>query len=1012
MKNHSPRACEPKPLAFLITALIAVCFVFCGSSSQAQSSIGGVYPNGTNMFQPSSTMSFTASSPAGVTNVTVKLTVTSLYTSQSFIRTLSSGSGGGLTITGPATGESVSFGLSSNTLYSAVITVQDATGNAANQTVTFDTISPVYTWEAEDWDYTSNGVSGLYIDNPQTNGYAGLDTTDNVDAHNSNGNASTYRPGNTDNGHGGLFTETIGSPESTYQRLQYLGTGKTDYDVGFTDTGDFGNYTRHYPAGTYNLFVRASGGNGPRTEAGDITVQSGSATINSPAAGPYMYGVKGNGWQTYDFMPVTDSAGNLVQITFDGSQSTINVMQNQANDNMNFFMLVPINTNIAVSTVTITNVAPDGSALFNQAGTFSFNAFSPGAPVNPNNISVTVTATNLWLDGYVSNLTSGSGLTITGDPTNLNVSFPTTTNTIYSVYIQIIDMNGTPSSTTASFDTIIPTYTWEAEDFNYGGGGYVDNPQTNAYFGLDGMAEVDYHVDSQHGGDYNRIGLTTESLNEKIRPQYNGTGKQDYDVGFNDGGNWGNYTRTYPAGTYNIWVRVSNGTGNQSADSGSISLVTTPAPVNSTSQTVVKLGTFSVPPIAWSTYSWVPVKDPAGNLVQFTGGSVETLRMTIDGGNCNENFFLLTPINPQTVLQPFVDSFTPDGSALFQPSNTVSFIVHSQPGTPTNNIALNLNGANVSGMTFSGTPNVRNVSYSIKPNAYYTAIVTVTDANGTVSTTNSFGAFASTNFQWEAEDYDYGGGQHYENPQVGSYNGLGSVAGIDNVQADLGANPFTYRQNSAPNYAPATTPSGDAARDQFTTAGATDYNIGFFGHGSWANYTRHYPAGTYNIVGRFAEGNAATEDTMSVLTSGFGTTGQATNFLGTFPIASKGWGTWEWSTLVDGNGNPVKVTLDGSQTTLQLEGTPTTGHDEANVNFFMLVATTPSPKLTSVIVGGNIQISFPAPSGFNYQLQYKNNLTDANWTSMGSPISGDGNVHTVNDSTAGQATRFYRVQVQ
>ena len=140
--------------------------------------------------------------------------MTSRYTGQSFIRNLSSASGGGLTVTGPSTAQNVSVALSSNTLYSAVIQVQDAMGNAASLTTNFDTITPVYTWEAEDWDYTSNGVSGQFIDNPQTNGYAGLDTTAGVDAQNNNGNASTYRPGNTENGHGGLFTETTGNPES------------------------------------------------------------------------------------------------------------------------------------------------------------------------------------------------------------------------------------------------------------------------------------------------------------------------------------------------------------------------------------------------------------------------------------------------------------------------------------------------------------------------------------------------------------------------------------------------------------------------------------------------------------------------------------------------------------------------------------------------------------------------------------------------------------------------------
>ena len=324
MKKDRPHPLGSKLFAFAGAALIAGGVALCGQV-RAQSSITGLYPNGTNMFQPSSTLSFTASSAAGVTNVTVHLTVTSLYTGQSFIRNLSSTSG--LTITGPNTGESVSANLNSNTLYSAVIQVQDATGNTASQTISFDTITPSYTWEAEDWNYTSNGVSGLFIDNLQTNAYAGLDTTDNTDAHNSNGNPSTYRPGFADNGHGGLYTENTGSPESNYRRLQYIGTGKQDYDVGFTDNGDFGNYTRTFPAGTYNLFVRAAGGNGAKTESADISVVSGTATINSPASAPYKFGVKGNGWQNYDFMPVTDSAGNLVQIAFDGTPSTLQVLQ-------------------------------------------------------------------------------------------------------------------------------------------------------------------------------------------------------------------------------------------------------------------------------------------------------------------------------------------------------------------------------------------------------------------------------------------------------------------------------------------------------------------------------------------------------------------------------------------------------------------------------------------------------------------------------------------------------------
>ncbi|HEV2694147.1 MAG TPA: hypothetical protein VG347_14725 [Verrucomicrobiae bacterium] len=972
------------PLKHISSLLLAGAVLLGGRSTQAQSSISGTYPDGARLFEASGTLSFTASSPAGVTNVTVQLTVTSLTTGQSFIKNLTQANG--LTVSGPTTARSVSGVLTSNTLYTAVITVKDANGSVASQTVNFDTIAPTMTWEAEDWDYSG----GQYFDNPQTNAYAGL-ATGSGDAQNSNGGGA-YRPSNP-----GLSTEGNGD----VPRSPWAGTGKTDYDVGFTDGGDYGNYTRHYPPGTYNLFARVAGGNGPRTECADISVVSGNVSISG--SGSYKFGTTGVGWQNYAYMPVTDNGGNLIQITFDGNPATLQVLQNQGSDNMNFFMLVPLNTNVVASTVSVTNITPDGSALFNPAGTFSFVASSPTAPVDPNNISVQITATNLWGHGSVTSLSVGSGLFVSGPSTNYTVSFVTTTNTIYSVLILITDVNGVSTATSAGFDTIVPTYTFEAEDFDYGAGNYFDNPQTNAYSGLDGVAEVDFHA-TQHGGDYGtRIGLTTENLTEKLRPQYNGTGYHDYDVGFNDGGNWGNYTRNYPAGNYNIYVRVANGTGNSTADSGSISLVT--SGVGTSSQTLSQLGKFGVPATGgWGNYVWVPVKDTVGNLAQFTGGSLETLRMTIDGGNCNENFFLLTPVDPASVLQPYVDTFQPDGSSMFQSASQLSFVVHSQPGTATGNIALNLNGANVSGLTFSGTANLRNVSYAIQPNTYYTAIVTVTDANGTARLTNSFATYASTNYQFEAEDYDYGNGQYFDNPQVGSYLGLAGVSGSDYYESDVNG---PGRSSGSP-YRPADTfnipdsTAGDQARSQFTAASATDYNIGSFGNNSWANYTRHYPAGTYHVVGRFAEGAGLAGANLALLNKGV-----STNVLGVFNVLNLGWGTWQWSQLVDGNGRPVSVNLDGTAQVLRLGGT--TGN-EINANFLMLVPTTPTPKLTATVSGGTIHISFPTQNGYSYQLLYKNHLTDSSWTPLGSAIAGDGNAHSPTDSAVG--SRFYQVQVQ
>src|SRR6267142_6098416 len=134
-RNHVMNTSKIRFFVQFIALLSSVAFVVV---VEAQPVISNVYPNGTNVFQPSSTLSFTASSAAGVTNVTVALTVTSLYKGSSFLRNLTASSG--LTITGPSTSLNVSAALTSNKLYSATIQIRDANGLVANQTVTFDTI--------------------------------------------------------------------------------------------------------------------------------------------------------------------------------------------------------------------------------------------------------------------------------------------------------------------------------------------------------------------------------------------------------------------------------------------------------------------------------------------------------------------------------------------------------------------------------------------------------------------------------------------------------------------------------------------------------------------------------------------------------------------------------------------------------------------------------------------------------------------------------------------------------
>jgi hypothetical protein len=282
-------------------------------------------------------------------------------------------------------------------------------------------------------------------------------------------------------------------------------------------------------------------------------------------------------------------------------------------------------------------------------------AYSPNG-INSDGITLQLIATNLLGQGYVTNLNTANGLAVTGSFTTKSVGAPLASNALYTAVIQVADANGNSASNTVSFDTINPASTFEAEDFDYNGGQYINNPQIDAYAGRSGAAGIDYSNGVTGGSaSYRPQGLETEGAGDTPRLAYS-SGLQDYDVGFNSGGsgNWGNYTRTFPAGTYDIFMRAASPNA-LTTDSASMSLVT--AGRGTTGQTTAKLGTFSVPNTgSWQTYTWVPLMTNSSAFASFTGGSTETLRENTDNGGCNANFYILvtTNIQPPWVVSPAV----------------------------------------------------------------------------------------------------------------------------------------------------------------------------------------------------------------------------------------------------------------------------------------------------------------------------------------------------------------------
>ncbi|MBI5772161.1 MAG: hypothetical protein HZA89_00275 [Verrucomicrobia bacterium] len=90
------------------------------------------------------------------------------------------------------------------------------------------------------------------------------------------------------------------------------------------------------------------------------------------------------------------------------------------------------------------------------------------------------------------------------------------------------------------------------------------------------------------------------------------------------------------------------------------------------------------------------------------------------------------------------------------------------------------------------------------------------------------------------------------------------------------------------------------------------------------------------------------------------------------------------------------------------------GQITSNINFFLApAATTPTNVTPSfpVFSAGRFDVKVPTVRGVEYFLEYKNVLTDANW-SVAQFLSGDAGTRTLADPAATNSVRFYRLRAQ
>lgn len=639
----------------------------------------------------------------------------------------------------------------------------------------------------------------------------------------------------------------------------------------------------------------------------------------------------------------------------------------------------------------VNNLFPQNMIFVNPNDALSFNVNSPsGFTINNNAIRVIANGTDV-----------SSSLSVSGSASSKNVSWSgLQSNTTYTVSITATDTFGFSVSANTYFETTwVGTppvvYLWEAEDFDFTNGMYINNPvlcnapdNPNCYFGKVGVEGTDEHALGTAPNHVYRPDdpIGTVASGDYSRKDHTTAGVLDYRIDPFVGGSWLNYTRDWPAGTYWVLGRLSTDIGL----SGTLTLS-----VVNPDTTTTDLGTFSIASgLGWSSFQNVYLRDTNNNIAAITLSGKQTLRVT-SGGNLLANFFTL--VVGQIDLPQLINLY-PTGTHPFEYTNTLSFTVTSSGATfPANSIKVNLDGSDVSSLlNITGTASTKNVVFpNLQPNAIHTVLITATNSLGHgISVSNRVDTFNEQNYMVEAEDFDYGSGQYVTDWQPDAYAFLDGTPGIDFAHTPNVGEPNGYNRIGIPQEL-----ATDYRRAAFVNVGGFDYHLAFFATTDWANYTRAYPSGSFYVYGRFA-GSGDCSMYLDQVTSGAGTSNQVTKRLGHFEAIAHGYQTHDWVPLTDdGLAAPVVVKLGGVSTLRLSSGT-------FNPNFFMFVPAG-GISLKATRTGSNTLVSFPTQPGVVYRVFYRTDLTTGNWTLLTS-VLGDGTVKSASDSSSDRQ-RFYKV---
>lgn len=218
----------------------------------------------------------------------------------------------------------------------------------------------------------------------------------------------------------------------------------------------------------------------------------------------------------------------------------------------------------------ISGIAPVEFGNFLPASTVISFTVTDDQPLPDDKLSVTLNGTRYTATNGLS--VSGSGAAKTA-----SLSGKLATNVNYTAILAAEDSGGEKTSHTIYFDTFeTNSLVVEVEDYNFDSGSFINNPvpipegggpQPDAYSLQDGVPGVDFTdtrtapraQDTKYRpDDFIRM---QHSL-DFVRPKFTAAGGADagvfdWDIGDIAEGEWLNYTRDFPTGTYEVYLRES-----------------------------------------------------------------------------------------------------------------------------------------------------------------------------------------------------------------------------------------------------------------------------------------------------------------------------------------------------------------------------------------------------------------------------------------------------------------------